>query len=99
MIIRSQDKKSIINFDNLEAVKLNEIQISISNDWWDFEIRYYNFKEKGELLGIYSTYEKAIKVLDMIQKAYNSIETMKIDKCAWRDNHYFQMPSDEEVEV
>lgn len=99
MIIRSQDKKEIVNFDNLEAVKLNEIQISISNDWWDFEISYYDSNGNAELLGIYSTKEKAIKVLDMIQSAYNSIETMKIDKCAWRDNHYFQMPSDEEVEV
>ena len=53
----------------------------------------------GNYMGTYSTEEKAIKVLDMIQSAYNSIETMKIDKGAWRDNHYFQMPSDEEVEV
>ena len=90
MIIRSQDKKSIINFDNIEAVKLNEIQISISNDRWYFEIRYYNFKEDGELLGIYSTYEKAIKVMDMIQKRY----------CEFCCNEFcsvFEMPQDSEV--
>lgn len=51
----------------------------------------------GAFFGNYSTEAKAIKVLDMIQSAYNAIETMKIDGGAWRDNHYFIMPQDSEV--
>ncbi|MBQ8279508.1 MAG: hypothetical protein IJZ23_06980 [Roseburia sp.] len=57
----------------------------------------------GNYMGTYSTKEKAIKVLDMIQNAYTQYGTIKnglgsihgafnIPKC-------FQMPSDEEVEV
>lgn len=91
MIIRSQNKKSIINFDNLEAVKLIEIQLNAVNNLWDFEIRYYNFEENGELLGIYSTYEKAIKVLDMICDTCRNIAF--IDEKAV----VFNMPQDSEV--
>lgn len=89
MLIRSQNKKGITNLNNIDTIEVHDCQI-----------RYYcGGVETAGLLGKYSTEEKAIKVLDMIQDAYNAIETMKVDKCAWRDNHYFQMPSDEEVEV
>lgn len=98
MIIRSQDKKGIVNFANIEAVKLNEIQISISNDWWDFEISYYNSNGNVELLGTYSTKEKAIKVLDMIQRAYGkSFEEERNNYIGHRYNVVFQMPQDSEV--
>ena len=93
MIIRSQNKKGIINFNNIDT-------IGIEPNHCGYDVAAYNgTRESCVKLGEYSTKEKAIKVLDIIQSAYNTIETMKIDKCAWRDNHYFQMPSDEEVEV
>lgn len=91
MIIRSQDKKGIVNFANIDVVKLNEIQISISNDCWDFDISYYNSNGNVELLGEYSTKEKAIKVLDMIEDAYRSM--------SFTDGAVFRMPDDEDVEV
>lgn len=84
MIIRSQDKKKIININNCHLMLRDEHHICAVNS------------NCGDI-GTYSTEEKAIKVLDMIQKAYNSIETMKVDKQAWRDNHYFEMPQDSEV--
>lgn len=87
MIIRSQDKKSITTDLDLHIKKLNT----------EKKERIDIFNRNGCLLGTYSTEEKAIKVLDMIQSAYNTIETMKIDKQAWRDNHYFEMPQDSEV--
>jgi hypothetical protein len=90
MIIRSQDKKAIT-----DDLKLYIRENDFTRDKVKWEIR----NAEQDLLATYSTEEKAIKVLDMIQSAYNAIETMKIDKGAWRDNHYFQMPSDEEVEV
>ena len=87
MIIRSQDKTVIVNF-NMQS------EIYVSEGIGGFGIETNEF-----ILGDYSTEEKAIKVLDMIQKAYNTIENMKIDKQAWRDNHYFEMPLDADVEV
>ena len=85
MIIRSQDKKSITT----------DLNLCIYEDDWTHQFEVSN--SIGMELGLYSTEEKAIKVLDMIQSAYNAIETMKIDKGAWRDNHYFEMPQDSEV--
>ena len=91
MIIRSQNKREITTDLNL-WVEVKEV----GNDCR--EIAFVKNGTRG-IIGTYSTEEKAIKVLDMIQSAYNAIETMKIDKGAWRDNHYFQMPLDEDVEV
>lgn len=88
MIIRSQDKKSIT-----DDLKLHISECDFAKD----NITYRIYTSTHDWLGTYSTEEKAIKVLDMIQSAYNSIETMKIDKQAWRDNHYFEMPQDSEV--
>lgn len=97
MIIRSQDKESIINFDSVDTLRLSRIsERGVIQEEYRTSI-LYDANDTFGVLGTYSTEEKAIKVLDMIQSAYNSIETMKIDKCAWRDNHYFQMPQDEEV--
>lgn len=58
MIIRSQDKTSITTDLNLKIYE---------DDWTNnFEIT----NEAGMELGAYSTEEKAIKVLDMIQDKY-----------------------------
>lgn len=82
MIIRSQDKKKIYNFEQIRKIDCETNSVMLDD---------------VSVIGTYSTEEKAIKVLDMIQSAYNAIETMKIDKRTWRDNHYFQMPQDSEV--
>ena len=88
MIIRSQDKKAITD----------DLKLYIrENDFTRGKVKWEIRNAEQDLLATYSTEEKAIKVLDMIQSAYNSIETMKIDKGAWRDNHYFEMPQDSEV--
>ena len=79
MLIRSQDKEMIINMAATNHIYVREVYrpsgnlIDISSD----EMR----------LGYYSTKEKAIKVLDMIQEAYVNGH---ID---------YQMPADNEVEV
>lgn len=92
MIIRSQNKEVVTNFEQITNIILSEEEENKIDLLAMFPGGIRDIR-----LGTYSTEEKAIKVLDMIQSAYNSIETMKIDKCAWRDNHYFQMPKDEEV--
>ena len=83
MIIRSQDKKTIVNFSNVTNIccgKDNEKCI-----YADFDCGEY------EVLGAYSTEEKAIKVLDMICDACRN--TAFIDEQAV----VFYMPQDSEV--
>ena len=96
MIIRSQNKKAIRNFNLISDLVISKD----SKGDWEIIACYPYFAQSDcgfAVIGTYSTEEKAIKVLDMIQSAYNAIETMKIDKGAWRDNHYFEMPQDSEV--
>lgn len=93
MLIRSQDKKSIVNINHIDTISVDE-----------GKIKYFNGGgESMGMLGTYSTEEKAIKVLDMIQDAYlctTEIVLSKdiIGKCLPRAT-VFQMPQDEDVEV
>lgn len=84
MIIRSQNKKGIINLNNIDTI-----------DVYDGQVRYFNGGglESMGILGTYSTEEKAIKVLDMICDACRNIAF--IDEQAV----VFQMPQDSEVQA
>lgn len=79
MWIRSQSKKSLLN--------VNQVLISPSVDG---SIYYINdsLGEESNVLGIYTSEEKALKVLDWIQ---NQIEYKNVE--------VYQMPQDWEVEV
>lgn len=83
MWIRSQDRKALLN--------VNQVLISPSVDG---SIYYINdsLGEESNVLGIYSSKEKALKVLDEIQELihFNA-----------KDNGFtYQMPTDDdEVEV
>lgn len=80
MIIRSQDKRTII--------PLNQpIYVEMVIDKWKVSTESF-------FLGEYSTKEKAIKVLDMICKAYENYRGGNVYEYS-----IFNMPSDEEVEV
>ena len=90
MIIRSQGKKTIINFGNvLEVIcnKANEIIVRRSVD------------DCQEVIGEYSTEEKAVKVLDMICEFANGIHFEKVatERCGTLDGVVFDMPEDCEV--
>ena len=66
----------------------------------DNELRI--FADDGETiydLGSYSTKAKAMKVLDMIQDAYERYEYEKAFKTGLTLFETFQMPEDSEVEV
>lgn len=106
MLIRSQDKKSIINLDNIESVDICGYRVEgLRNIYRDEEnantwyVAYSGY-EKTLFIGHYSTQAKSIKVLDMIEDRYNNLETAKADR---NPKHFipfvFQMPLDEEVEV
>lgn len=77
MWIRSQDRKALLN--------VNQVLISPSVDG---SIYYINDSsgEESNVLGVYSTKEKALKVLDAIEE---SLE--------YPYNEVFEMPQDDEV--
>lgn len=79
MLIRSQDKELIVNVDASNHILVDEVYRPSGNlhDVCADEMR----------LGYYSTKQKAIKVLDMIQKAYLNGRIV------------YQMPADSEVVV
>ena len=89
MLIRSQDKEMIINMAATNHIYVREVYrpsgnlIDISSD----EMR----------LGYYSTKEKAIKVLDMIQEAYCDFMAVRNDDMWCGKDSVFQMSEDSEV--
>ena len=94
MLIRSQDKMSLVKFENI-VININNINGK--------EIICWSQMNPGEdeyiLLGHYSTKQKAMKVLDMIQEAYERYEYEKVFKTGLTLFETFQMPEDSEVEV
>lgn len=70
MLIRSQDKRMIVNFDNICTVSAFSEK--------DSEDIYVEDGTGSLMVGRYSTKAKAMKVLDMIQEAYMDFEAAKI---------------------
>lgn len=115
MLIRSQDKRMIVNFENICTVSAFPEK--------DSEDIYVEDGTGSLMVGRYSAKAKAMKVLDMIQEAYadaklNEILLSDVCKAAnesqmGKDNTLiaknirkdfmkkmiFQMPEDSEVEV
>ena len=108
MLIRSHDKRILINMNNVSSIEVGDNELRI-------------FADDGETiydLGSYSNKAKAMKVLDMIQEAYADeklvdyttyLQRKEIEKMddstilALRNElmkkAVFQMPDDSEVEV
>lgn len=115
MLIRSQDKRMIVNFDNICTVSAFPEK--------DSEDIYVEDGTGSLMVGRYSTKAKAMKVLDMIQEAYADAKLNEIllpDVCkdanksqqekentsiakdirnAFMKKMVFQVPDDESVEV
>ena len=86
MLIRSQDKTTLFNITCTQFINIGECgkgaMIYVDNLY---------------LAGKYSTREKAMKVLDMIQEAYCKFMSVKNDD-AWNGKEsVFYMPEDSEV--
>ena len=95
MLIRSQDKKGIHILKNLKCTGV----VTIMNDPKDI-VGYAIRTEKAERVGIYSTEEKAMKVLDQLLNAYASYQEYKITRNQeWCQSAYYDMPLDSEVET
>lgn len=115
MLIRSQDKRMIVNFENICTVSAFPEK--------DSEDVYVEDGTGSLMVGRYSAKEKAMKVLDMIQEAYeeykinctfltgftgqrtivesNDIRVNGFEELvkSFKKNMVFQMPEDSEVEV
>lgn len=97
MLIRSQNRDILINIEQIDCICIRDICIRDSLKK-KYEIRCFR-GESITVIGYYSTQEKAMKVLDMIEHEYTDII------CDFRHGYkpvqlpkVFQMPADEEVE-
>lgn len=97
MWIRSQSKKVLLN--------VNQVVINNNKDKSEYYI--YGYSERGiDILGVYSTQDKALKVLDEIQRKVEypgstlfSPTSLKNCYCLTPTCQFYQMPQDDEVEV
>lgn len=91
MLIRSQDKRMIVNFDNICTVSAFSEK--------DSEDIYVEDGTGSLMVGRYSTKAKAMKVLDMIQEAYCKFMSVKNDDAWDGKESVFYIPADSEVEI
>lgn len=91
MLIRSQNKELLVNFNVSAGIEIEERNTKTVVTSYITGCSY--------LLGEYSTKEKALKVLDMIQDAYERYEYEKVFKTGLTLFETFQMVEDSEVEV
>lgn len=81
MWIRSQDKENLADANDIGIIDIQNGVVQI----------YVN----DQIYAVYSTKEKALKVLDMIQKLIKEQIRLHND---WQIGVVFQMPQDDEVE-
>lgn len=85
MWIRSQDRKILINASDL---RIHE------------ERKGFYIRSRIEVLGTYSTEEKALKVIDMIEDTILKCEAMRTGYAEYDFGAFvFDMPADKDVEV
>ena len=89
MLIRSQNRLRLVNMENIDtlAIGLGSFQI------------YSFLGNESTLLGTYSTEEKVVKVLDMIQESYVTNKGYYLSGNKSRTSYVFYMPQDDEVEL
>ena len=95
MLIRSQDKSRLLSLNNTRELR-----------FWECA-QGFNITDCVCPIGHYSTREKAMKVLDMIQDAYSEYQIMLNFSVSYLHEFkektdgfaIFQMPEDSEVEA
>lgn len=83
MIIVSQDKNAIINFDNI-----NEIRVTNTKDIIMFDNTYRSSDDCSDKLGTYETEERAKEVLEEIKKAYCCTKILQIPNINYKQEIY-----------
>ena len=99
MIIRSQDKRKIINFNQITHIAT---MFNSRLEQWKINVcyPYCNDAECGySTIAYYSTEEKAIKVLDMICEHAEALHFSKVapNECGQIWGNVFNVPQDSEV--
>ena len=103
MLIRSQDKESLVNLRNIESLDIIGFEKAQNEYFQSYESANiwkvtYSGYEKFSYIGEYTTKQEAINVLDMICNHYTEsvVKAMK-----WPElyplNPIFQMPLDSGV--
>lgn len=99
MWIRTQNKYILANANSFRICK------DSIDDWVYYAINGHYDRYEQEL-GIYSTKEKALKVLDEIQTSIMTEHQFRIDELNCTRNYFgkeykeiYRMPQDEDVEV
>lgn len=91
MLIRSQSGYCLINVDKVTSIMI----IPLKSKSCDIVI------EDNIYMGVYSSNEKALKVLDMIEKQYISCNgeyrNQYVGSYGYIKNKVFKMPQDDEV--
>lgn len=91
MLIRNQNKENLFNIDAIDGIGII--------DSYSKYIPFAAVNGREYILGEYSTKEKVIKVLDMIQEQYQYIQEFKyIGVGCSQPEFIFKMPQDDEVE-
>ena len=114
MLIRSQDKESIINFSNVISIDISGFMKTKDRYFQKYDnadVWKITYSADGTMLylGEYTTKAKAIKVLDAIQNKYLEYYHLKggpailkgsidVAENMWEVPKVFQIPTDEEVE-
>jgi len=93
MLIRSQNKLSFVNIDNIEKMNIFEYMVTDKKCVWNIECPTGS---EDNLIGKYSTKEKALKVLDMICDNYKTLKTFS-NNVHLGDPYVFEMPNDEDI--
>nr|DAG39830.1 MAG TPA: hypothetical protein [Caudoviricetes sp.] len=91
MIIVSQEKTRIINFDNILQLYINKCEEEIMK----YYVRYEDCNNSYEDLGEYKTEERAKEVLQEIIKAYlDCNEQNHLAEFAYVKNKVYEMPEE-----
>ena len=89
MIIVSQDKTKIVNFDNLIQIYITQDEEEIANF-----IRYESVDSLYEDLGEYKTEERAKEVLQEIITRHGNWENMKMGQPSGICSPVYEIPKD-----
>ena len=93
MIIMSQDKTEIINFDNVNTLRATKTGFIVS-----YENTYKPEDDCSNILGKYETEERAKEVLITIMKWYDKLRTDIVEaiaySCGMKEYYYFEMPKE-----
>lgn len=100
MLIRSQNKEYLCNLNSIYGIAYEETHGYKKGKTVSTNHEICVDTGVVDSIGVYSTKEKALKVLDMIQEEYQYNERCKArgEEAGTIPLYVFQMPKDEEVE-